>query len=87
MYQAYNVESNTKPTSRNDKHMCIDDVARVLAQTCIDDVAMLQLREIAMAYRPELVASPVKDLGCHVVYSQILTRFPHATLNMHESNL
>ena len=35
--------------------------------TLIDDVSMLQLRKIAMAYRPELVASPVEDLGCHVV--------------------
>ena len=39
--------------------------------TFIDDVAMLELRKIAMAYRPELVASPVKDLGCHAMYSQL----------------
>ena len=40
--------------------------------TCIDDVAMLQLRNIAMAYRSEFVASLVEDLGCHVMYSNIL---------------
>ena len=54
--------------------------------TLIDDVAMLQLQKIAMAYHPELVASPVKDLGCHVMYSKVVKRFPNANLNMHESN-
>ena len=54
--------------------------------TCIDDVAMLQLRKIAMAYCQEFLASPVINLGCHVMYSDMLKRFPNATLNVHESN-
>ena len=42
--------------------------------TFIEDVAMLQLRKIAMAYRLEFVASPVKDFDCHVMYST--TKYP-----------
>ena len=54
--------------------------------TLIDDEAMIQLQKIAMVYLPEFVASPVEDLGCHAMYSQILDRFPNATLSMHETN-
>ena len=60
MFQAYNGETpntkiknriNTIPDSCNNRFKC--------EHTFIDDVAVLQLREIAMAYRPELVATVV----------------------------
>ena len=72
MYLAYNVEKHknqnlqtehTVPGSCRNRFKC--------EHTFLDDVAMLRLRKIAMAYRPEFVVSPVKDLGCHVMFSII----------------
>ena len=64
-HQHLEKETNTMSDSCKNGFKC--------EHTFIDDVAMLQLRKIVTAYCPELVASPDKDLGCHVMYSKIFT--------------
>ena len=70
MYQAYNVEETKNQHLETEKNNVQTMQHRFKCEhTFIADVAVLQLRMIAMAYRPEFIASPVEDLGCHVVYS------------------
>ena len=83
MYQAYNVEKHKHIEADKYNFRLMQQNRFKCEHMLIDDVAMPQLRYIAMAYSPEFVASPVKDLGCHVMHSNIFKRFPDAALNMH----